>query len=216
MPSAAEGAAAARLVLTMVTDRRRLAPGTLPARAAEAARAGVDLVQVREKDLSDRALRDLVAAVCAAVAGTAARVLVNGRPDVALAGGAHGVQLPEEGLAVAEVRRAFPTLALGASCHSLDGVRRAADEGADFIVLGPIFPTPGKEERALGLEALAAASAAVRVPVHAIGGVAPERAAAVRAAGARGAAAIRAFLEGPADAIIRAFRAAEDRGAERK
>jgi thiamine-phosphate diphosphorylase len=175
-------------------------------RAAQAARAGVDVIQVREKDLADGALRHLAAQVTAAVAGTAARVLVNGRPDVALAAGAAGVQLPEEGLPVAEVKRAFPTLELGASCHSLEAARRAADGGADFVLLGPVFATPGKEERALGLRTLAAVAAAVAVPVHAIGGVTPERAASLRAAGARGGAAIRPFLRGPLDAIMRAFR----------
>jgi thiamine-phosphate pyrophosphorylase len=199
----------------MVTDRRRLVgdaragEAALARRAAEAAGAGVDLVQVREKDLADRALRDLVAAVRAAVSGTATRVLVNGRPDVALAAGAHGVQLPEEGLPVAEVKRAFPTLVIGASCHSVDSARRAAGDGADFILLGPVFATPGKEERTLGLDTLSAAVSAVNVPVHAIGGVTPVRVAALRAAGARGAAAIRPFLEGPPGAMIRAFRDAE-------
>jgi thiamine-phosphate pyrophosphorylase len=72
-----------------------------------------------------------------------------------------------------------------------------------------VFATPGKEERTLGLDVLAASASAVAVPVHAIGGVTPARVPALRAAGARGGAAIRPFLEGPADAIIRAFRDAE-------
>ena len=195
----------------MVTDGGRAgAPASaLVARVAAAARAGVDLVQVREKALSDRALLALVSAVRAAVASTSTRILVNGRPDVALAAGAHGVQVPEEGLPVAEVKRAFPSLTVGASCHSVDAVRRAAGDGADFVLLGPVFATPGKEERTLGLEMLAAAAAAVAVPVHAIGGVTPARVPALRAAGARGGAAIRPFLEGPAGAIMRAFRDAE-------
>ena len=195
----------------MVTDGGQTgAPASaLVARVAAAARAGVDLVQVREKALSDRALLAVVSAVQAALASTATRLLVNGRPDVALAAGAHGVQVPEDGLPIAEVKRAFPSLTVGASCHSVDAVRRAAGEGADFVLLGPVFATPGKEERTLGLDLLAAAAAAVSVPVHAIGGVTPARVPALRAAGARGGAAIRPFLEGPADAIIRAFRDAE-------
>ena len=195
----------------MVTDGG--GPGApvdaLVARVAAAARAGVDLVQVREKTLSDRALLAVVSAVRAALASTSTRLLVNGRPDVALAAGAYGVQVPEEGLPVAEVKRAFPSLTVGASCHSVEAARRAAGEGADFVLLGPIFATPGKEERTLGLDVLAAAAAAVAVPLHAIGGVTPARVPALRAAGARGGAAIRPFLEGPADAIIRAFREAE-------
>lgn len=209
MPSAAERSTAHRFVLTMVTDRRRLGAAALVDRAAEAARAGVDVIQVREKDLGDRALRALVAEVRAAVAGTATRVLVNGRADVALAAGADGLQLPEDGLPVAEVKRAFPSLAVGASCHSVDAARRAAGDGADFVLLGPVFATPGKEGWTLGLDVLAAAASAVHVPVHAIGGITPARVPALRAAGARGAAAIRPFLEGPPDAIIRAFRDAE-------
>ena len=211
MPSAAEPLRAGGFVLTMVTEGGQSGGPVsgLVARAAAAARAGIDLVQVREKALSDRALLAVVRDVRAALQSTSTRVLVNGRPDVALAAGAHGVQVPEEGLPVAEVRRAFPSLTLGASCHSVEAARRAAGEGADFVLLGPIFATPGKEERTLGLDVLRAAAAAVAVPVHAIGGVTPARVAALRAAGARGGAAIRPFLEGPADAIIRAFRDAE-------
>ena len=94
---------------------------------------------------------------------------------------------------------------MGASCHSVDAVRRAADEGADFVLLGPVFATPGKEERPLGLDVLAAAAArgggarARHRRRHA------RRASPLRAAGARGGRAIRPFLEGPADAIIRAL-----------
>jgi thiamine-phosphate pyrophosphorylase len=193
----------------MVTDRRRLGGTDASLRAATAARAGLDFIQVREKDLGDRPLRALAASFVAAASGTATRVLVNGRPDVAVAAGAAGVQLPEEGLPLRDVRRAFPSLTIGASCHSVEAVRRAAGDGADFVLLGPVFATPGKEERALGLAVLAEAAAAVAVPVHAIGGVTPDRVAVLRAAGARGGAAIRPFLEGPPDEIMRAFRAAE-------
>jgi thiamine-phosphate diphosphorylase len=195
----------------MVTDGRGRAASieALVERAAAAARAGVDVVQVREKTLSDRALLAVVSAVRAALRPLPTRLLVNGRPDIALAAGADGVQVPEDGLPVADVKRAFPSLTLGASCHSVDAVRRAAGEGADFVLLGPVFATPGKEERALGLDVLDAAASAVVVPVHAIGGVTPARVAALRGAGARGGAAIRPFLEGPADAIVRAFRDGE-------
>lgn len=191
----------------LVTDRRRLAGGDVAALAAAAARAGVDLIQVREKDLPDGELARLVRAVVGAVGGTRARVLVNGRPDVAELAGAHGVQLPEEGLPVAEVKRCFPRLIVGASRHSLDGARAAEADGADFVLLGPIFPTPGKAQAPLGLAALAEIARALRVPVHAIGGVAAENAAAARAAGARGLAAIRPFLDGDVARTVRALRA---------
>jgi thiamine-phosphate pyrophosphorylase len=207
VPSVPEPAAAPGFLVTMVTDRRRLGGTAAVERAGMAARAGLDWIQVREKDLGDRPLRALAAAFVAAATGTTARVLVNGRPDIAMAAGAAGVQLPEEGLPLRDVRRAFPALTIGASCHSVEAVRRAAGEGADFVVLGPIFATPGKEERTLGLSVLAEAAAAVAVAVHAIGGVTPDRVPALRAAGARGGAAIRPFLEAPPDEVMRAFRA---------
>jgi thiamine-phosphate pyrophosphorylase len=181
----------------LVSDRARQGARTLPERAREAAAAGVDWVQVRERGLSDAALLALVAAVQAAVAGSATRVLVNGRPDVALAASAAGVQLPEAGLPVGEVRRAFPTLAVGASCHSLEAARRAADGGADFVVLGPVFATPGKQGRWLGVEGLREVARALRVPVYAVGGIDAVTAARAVAAGARGLAAIRLFLDPP-------------------
>jgi thiamine-phosphate pyrophosphorylase len=181
----------------LVSDRARQGSRTLPERAREAAAAGVDWVQVREKGLSDAALLGLVAAVQRAVAGSATQVLVNGRPDVALGARAAGVQLPEAGLPVREVRRAFPTLTVGASCHSLEAARRAADGGADFVVLGPVFATPGKQERWLGVEGLREVARAVHVPVYAIGGIDAATAARAVAAGARGLAAIRLFLDPP-------------------
>jgi thiamine-phosphate pyrophosphorylase len=186
--------------ITVVTDRTR-ARGSLPELCRAAAQAGADFVQVREKDLEGRALFDLVCAVVAAMAGTTTRVVVNGRPDVACAAGTWGVQLPDDGLPVTDVKRAFPGLIVGASRHDADGAHRAAREGADFVLLGPVFATPGKEERVLGLDGLAAVTRTAGVPVHAIGGIDPGVAAAVARANAAGVAAIRPFLEDPARGV---------------
>ena len=195
------------LALTLVTDRRRLPPGrTLPALAAEAAAAGIERVQVREKDMDGGPLLALVSAVAAALAGSGTALVVNGRPDLAERAGAMGVQLPADGLSVDGVRRAFPSLAIGASCHSRDDALRAQERGADWIVFGPVLSTPGKESRAAGLDALAAVAAAVRLPVHAVGGLRPEHARDVAAAGAAGILAIRAFLETPLAGAAAAFR----------
>jgi thiamine-phosphate diphosphorylase len=190
--------------LTLVTDRR-LATGGLPALAREAAGAGVDFVQVREKDLGDRALAELAGEVHEAAA-PAARVLVNGRPDIAAALGLAGVQLPEAGLPVAEVRRTFPRLLIGASCHSLQAARRAEEGGADFVLLGPVFPTPGKEAQTLGLRGLEEVAAGVGLPVYAIGGIQAGNVGQVVAAGARGVAGIRVFLGSPLRDVVRALR----------
>lgn len=182
-----------RRALMLVSDRRRLPAGrTLADLATEAARAGVEMFQVREKDLGARALLDVARDVVAAAAGSAMRVLVNARPDVARFAGADGVHLPEQGLPAAEVRRLFPGLAVGVSCHSLDSARRAAEQGAEYVVLGPVFATAGKE-RPLGLAAVAEAARAVAVPVIAIGGIGPGNVAAVWRAGASGVAGIGAF-----------------------
>jgi thiamine-phosphate pyrophosphorylase len=194
------------VLITLITDRGRLGSRELTALVREAAAAGVDRVQVREKDLKGRALRATVAAVLAAAAGGAADVLVNGRPDVAAAAGAHGVQLPEDGLPVGDVKRAFPGLIVGASRHSVDGARRAEAEGADFVLLGPVFDTPGKEGRALGLGPLSEAARSLRIPVHAVGGIDAANVRRVVDAGARGVAAIRPFLEAPAADVVRALR----------
>jgi len=196
----------------LVSDRRRLPGGDLPRLAAAAARAGVEWIQVREKDLSDRELARLAGEVVRAAAGTPARLLVNGRPDVAEAAGAHGVQLPEQGLAVGAVKRSFPRLVVGASRHSVEGARRAEAEGADFVLLGPVFPTPGKEAAVLGAGPLAEAAAALRVPVFAIGGVTAETAREACAAGARGLAAIRPFLAVDVAEAVRALRSAAAAG----
>jgi thiamine-phosphate diphosphorylase len=196
------------VTITLITDRRRLAGGDLTALVREAAAAGVDTVQVREKDLGGRALRALVAEVVAAAAG-AAMVLVNGRPDVAVAVDAQGVQLPEDGLPVREVKRAFSSLVVGASRHSVDGARRAEAEGADFVLLGPVFGTPGKEGRVLGLGPLSEAARSLRIPVHAVGGIDAGNARRVVEAGARGLAAIRPFLQGRAAQAVRALRAGD-------
>ena len=127
----------------------------------------------------------------------ATRVLVNGRPDVAVRGGRAGVQLPEDGLPVADVRRAFPRSLVGASCHSLAAARRAEGEGADFVVLGPVFATPGKEARALGAAALARGRARRRAsPCYAIGGIdAAHRAARAGGGRARASPPSGSFLE---------------------
>ena len=197
---------AADLILTLVTDRRRLPGGRLEELVEQAARAGVDQVQLREKDLEGRALHALAAALAALLEQTATRLLINGRPDVARAVGAHGVQLPEQGLPVAAVRQAFPELVIGASCHSFEAARRAQEAGADLVVVGPVLATPGKEHRTLGVDMLRRIVDGLRVPVHAIGGIDPDSAARVVAAGARGLCAQRLFLERPVAQAVRELR----------
>jgi thiamine-phosphate pyrophosphorylase len=197
MPTCAAPPHASRLEVTLITDRQR-SQGRLLEIVREAVDAGVDFVQVREKDLGSRALLALVREPRTVIGERATRLLVNGRPDVAIAGGAHGVHLPETGLDIAAVRSGFPDLLIGASCHSLAAAVRAEQGGADFVLFGPVFATPGKEERASGLDRLAGITAQLSVPVHAVGGIDASRVACLVAAGASGAAAIRLFIDTPA------------------
>jgi thiamine-phosphate pyrophosphorylase len=165
----------------------------------ELAAAGVDGVQIREKDLDDRALLDLARLARAELTppeGTTA-LLVNGRLDVALAAGAAGAHLPAAGVPLAALRQRFGAgVLLGRSTHSLEEVERARRDGADYVTFGPVYATPGKAGYGppAGLERLAAA-ARLRIPVYALGGVTLSRFGEVAAAGVAGVAAIRLFQD---------------------
>jgi thiamine-phosphate pyrophosphorylase len=144
---------------------------------------GVDMVQIREKDLPARDLFELTLAVLEARGTLEVKILVNSRADVALAAHADGVHLP------ASAPREVPAgLLVGRSCHTLDEVKTAH---ADFVTLSPIFESPGKGE-AVGLDAIRAASKA-GTPVYALGGVTWENAESCVQAGAVGIAGIRLF-----------------------
>ena len=183
--------------LCLVTDRSLCGsdPGELERRVALAVRGGVDMVQLREKDLPGGLLLELAARLRKVTAGTALLV-VNERVDVAMASGADGVQLGEEGLSVEVARRlAGEGLLIGRSVHSVDGALEAQEQGADFLVVGTIFPTgshPGTGAAGPGL--LSSLAGRVGIPYLAIGGVTAENAAAVVDAGASGAAVISAIL----------------------
>ncbi|MDE3156691.1 MAG: thiamine phosphate synthase [Acidobacteriota bacterium] len=193
-------------MLCLVTDRRRLAPvrGTSDPGAeamldqiAEAAAAGLDLVQIREPDLEAGALAALVARAVAVVRGTRTRILVNERADVALAAGAHGVHLRAASMDARRVRALVPPgFLIGRSVHGAAEAMRVDEEGGvDFLVLGTIFPSASKPagHPTLGLSTLAAVTRRCTVPVLAIGGITLVSAPAVARAGAAGVAAIGLF-----------------------
>lgn len=159
-------------------------------------RAGVTWVQIREKHLPARTLFDLVGAARKLPNPHGSKILVNSRVDVALAAGADGAHLPAASPAAPIWRRIVPAgFLIGVSCHSVEDVREAQDEGADYALFGPVFApiskSGGIEPR--GLEDLARAAAAVRMPVLALGGVTRENSAACISAGAAGVAGISLF-----------------------
>lgn len=199
------------LDLCYITDRRALGTSGLLPRIAAAVGAGVNLVQIREKDLSARELALLTREALGLARNTSTRIIVNDRLDVALALGADGIQLGRASLPIAEARRmAPPKWLIGASCHSLKEALDAESSVADYILLGPIFPTPSKFRFGppLGIERLREVAGRVKIPVLALGGITLERVRECREAGAAGIAAIRLFQEAPSlEDLVRDLRA---------
>jgi thiamine-phosphate pyrophosphorylase len=192
-------------MICLVTDRRRLvaagasadaAAACLVAQARYAADAGVDLIQVRERDLEAGALLALTGELVAATRGTHTRIVVNDRLDVALAAGAAGVHLRGDSIPIAAARRMAPSgFLIGRSVHSVSEAAAAA--GADYLIAGTVFSTTSKPAGAprLGTEGLQAIVRAVTVPVLAIGGIDTARLDDVAATGAAGLAAIGLFMD---------------------
>jgi thiamine-phosphate pyrophosphorylase len=209
-------------ILCLVTDRPRLmgaGRGFSPAQTLAAiveqvraaARVGVHLVQVRERDLEGRPLGELVRGCMSAVQGSRTRVVVNERLDVALACGADGVHLRATSFPAARARAIVPPgFLIGRSVHTAEEATSLDREGqVDYLVAGTIWPSaskPGFEGAGLGV--LASITARVSVPVLAIGGVTEARVAQVKRAGAAGIAAIGLFgpdvanAEGVVDATV--------------
>jgi thiamine-phosphate pyrophosphorylase len=202
-----------KFLVCYVTDRQSLPlqPGqnresAVAQHIENAVRAGVDWVQIREKDLPGRDLvsvaRSAIRVCQSASAQSKTRVVVNDRLDVAWAAGAAGVHAGEQSLPVrvlVDARRASgpANFILGASCHSIGSAIAAAEQGADYLFFGPVFETPSKAALGppQGLLKLAQICRAVSIPVIAIGGIALENARACREAGAAGIAAIRLFQQ---------------------
>jgi len=215
-------------LLYYITDRSAF-PGDEPARRrrlleriSEAARCGVDFIQLREKGLSALELEllacEAVSAIRAANTGKSVnsipgtRFLINSRTDVALAAGADGVHLRSDDISPSEVqaiwreatggRLSNPVIAV--SCHSAQEAAKAAS-GANFAVFAPVFGKPRSHRMPAGVEGLREACRS-SVPVLALGGVTLENAALCLDAGAAGIAAIRLFQENEIAEVISKLR----------
>lgn len=224
------------MILYYITDRR-LFPGDeqqqrelLLARIAEAARAGVDFIQLREKDLPGKELEELTRAVVSVISDTRrgqsnTRLLTNSRSDIALACRADGVHLTSSDISAGDVRalwmhsRRELRPVIGVSCHSVAEVRMAESQGADFAVFAPIFEKRESATPGVGLASLAAACGDLpevkrteaplppkSFPVLALGGVTLENAAACLRSGAAGIAGIRIFQQGEVASVVSKLR----------
>jgi len=165
----------------------------------EAAVAGVDLIQIREPSLDDRALLTLTRDAIETVRQTAARVVVNDRLDIALAASASGVHLRGESFSAARLRPIVPPgFLIGRSVHDVDQAIAAAASGCDYLIFGTVFPSRNKlpGHPVAGLGHLSEIAMAVRIPVLAIGGISTENAVDAINAGAAGVAGIDLFRSG--------------------
>ena len=210
------------MLLCYITDRTLLADDeatrrkNLLARIESAAGAGIDFIQLREKDLSARELEKLASQAMALVARfPKSKLLINSRLDVALAVSAHGVHLRAEDFPAGDARaiadKAGKQIVIGVSCHSAKEVALAESHGADFALLGPIFEKRGEALAPLGLEELRRASvrrvaAASRMPVLALGGVNLANARDCVLASADGVAGIRLFQDSAMSKTVRQLR----------
>lgn len=219
-----------RALLCYITDRSVFTGDELERRRrllskiAEAARAGVDYIQLREKDLSTQELESLAREAISVLTGLKAAkpelrasLLINSRTDIALAVRAEGVHLPSDDVAVEEVRSIWSGASgacekspgdpvIGVSCHSREDVARAYAHGAGFAVFAPVFEkkdAPGVHPT--GLAQLREACRG-KIPVFALGGVTLENARSCLDAGAAGIAGIRLFQENSIEGVVKWLR----------
>jgi thiamine-phosphate pyrophosphorylase len=180
--------------LHAITDAGVLAAPDFGVRAAAIAAAGPAVaLHARDRATGGGALARAAARLLALARPPEAAVFVNGRPDIAAALGAHGVQLAGGDLSPDDTRRVYPSGWIGRSVHTVDEAAAAVAEGADFLLVGSVYETathPGRPAAGLGL---VRAAAALGRPVIAIGGIDAARAREARAAGAYGVAAITAI-----------------------
>lgn len=183
--------------LLVVTDRHQTKGRPLVSLLQRVLAAGISTIQIRERDLSARELVALAREVRVVTGSCNSQLLINDRIDVALALEGVGVHLRSNSLPPSVARRLLgPQRLMGISVHSVEEAVQAESQGANYIVLGPIYETPSKQMFGppLGIQTLEKACRLVRIPIVGIGGVTAERAREMRGAGAFGVAVITAIL----------------------
>lgn len=184
--------------LYLITDRKLFNAQCLMYLAIEIVLdAGVDCIQLREKDLSGRELLDMAVWMRELTKEYQAKLFINDRVDIALAVDADGVHLGQHSIPARAVREISANrLLIGVSTHSIDEAVEAEENGANFITLGPIYETPSKLQygNPIGLDIIRKVKSGVSIPVFAIGGIKLDKVEQVREAGADGIALISAIL----------------------
>ena len=184
--------------LYYITDRQ-VCPIPLLDNIKRAIEAGVDFIQIREKDLSARELVSLARSAREMKRGHETKILVNDRLDVALAADLDGIHLGQSSVPAQQIRDKLPKpdFLFGVSTHSLEEVGAARKHGANFITFGPVFFTPSKASYGdpVGLESLKKVCQFARIPVFALGGVDKKNYLKCLINGASGIAAIRLFQD---------------------
>ena len=158
----------------------------------------VRFLQIREKNLPDRALLTLIRDLVEVVRGSRTQIVVNDRPDLALLGGAHGLHLGQDDLACPDARRIIgPDRFIGLSTHSLEQARAAFRHHPDYIGFGPVFPTPTKEhpDPPTGCGDISGLLAIATCPIIFIGGLFPDNLGQVLDQGARNICLVRYLME---------------------
>jgi len=200
----------------MITDRRRFTTeDALVQRVAAVAAAGVNLVQVRERDMEARDLSRLVARCVTAVRNTRTRILVNDRLDVALTSGAHGVHLRGDSIPASRARALAPIgFLIGRSVHTVaEAVTAHADGGLDYLLFGAVFATASKPgQPPAGVQALGEVVGATPLPVLAVGGISSDTAPQLAGTGCAGFAAIGWFADGDEATVAKRMNGVSWRG----
>jgi thiamine-phosphate pyrophosphorylase len=197
--------------LYLITDRNQTGGRDLLWVLEQALDGGVKAIQLREKDLSGRDLFSLAEKVCKLCQAYNAALFINDRIDVALAVDAAGVQLSQTSLPVATTRALLgPQKIIGTSTHSLQEAREAEQNGADFVLFGPVYFTASKAAYGApqGVPALKTIVDNISLPVYAIGGIKPENIESTKKLGLRGVALISAIVsaESPKEAAAKMLR----------
>jgi thiamine-phosphate pyrophosphorylase len=176
-------------------------------RIAELVRLRIEFIQLRAPGLASRSIAEAALRCRQLTEGTRTKFLVSRRADIAAAVGADGVHLPAAGLPVAAVRRVDGRLLVGRSCHSVEDCAAAGREGADYVLLGPVFPPRSKEgESRITPDDLRAASA-FGIPVFALGGISAPRLRSLAGTGIEGVAAITMFMhDRPLEPVLEELR----------